>query len=177
MTSMTDDDLSVFKSAIHDSIIIYPTDTIYGIGCDAQNTRLVLKLRRLKSRSQKPFSVIAPSKEWILKHCKTTRDEIDTYLPGPYTLLLEKKDPSFLSAVSPTPLLGIRIPAHPITKAIQQEGVPFVTTSVNISGEKPAINIATIDSYLLDQVDLIIDVGTLSGTPSTLIQGGRRVKR
>ena len=75
-----------------DKIFIYPTDTIYGIGCDAENEFLVDKISEIKKRDIKPFSVIAPSVEWILENCETTKEEIEKFLPGAYTLILKKKD-------------------------------------------------------------------------------------
>ncbi len=118
-----------------DKIFIYPTDTIYGIGCDAENEFLVEKIRKIKRRDTKPFSVIAPSIEWILKNCETTKDEIEKFLPGAYTLILKKKDKNFLSKVSENEFLGVRIPLHPITEILQKTGKPIVTTSVNFSEE------------------------------------------
>ena len=74
------------------SIFIYPTDTIYGIGCNAEESKLVEKIREIKNRDKKPFSIIAPSIKWILENCETTEKEISKYLPGPYTLILKKKN-------------------------------------------------------------------------------------
>ena len=85
------------------SIIIYPTDTVYGIGCNALNVDAVNKIKQIKAREgNKPMSIIAPSKEWIYQHTKATPELVDKYLPGKYTLVLEKKDPTFLSHVSPS---------------------------------------------------------------------------
>ena len=76
-------------------VFIYPTDTIYGIGCDATNDKLVEKIREIKQRENKPFSIIAPSVQWILDNFNVNVRLIDKYLPGPYTLLLEKKQKNF----------------------------------------------------------------------------------
>lgn len=70
---------------ISNSIFIYPTDTIYGIGCDAQAEDKVEKIREIKGRDMKSFSVITPSKKWILENLETSEQEIDKYLPGKYT--------------------------------------------------------------------------------------------
>ena len=63
-------------------VFIYPTDTIYGIGCDATNEGSVKSIRIVKQRFDKPFSVIAPSKQWILKNFEANKSFIDK-LPGP----------------------------------------------------------------------------------------------
>ncbi len=158
-------------------IFIYPTDTIYGIGCDATNEELAEKIRKIKKRDDKPFSVIAPSKEWILKNFKTDKETLEQYLPGPYTLILEKIEKDFLNWISAGEFIGVRIPAHNFTRKLQRLKIPIVTTSVNLSGEKFANSIGEINPIILQKVDLVIDGGFLSGKPSTLIKNGEIIKR
>lgn len=167
------------KDIISGKIFIYPTDTIYGIGCNALNEESVKKIKELKGRDKdKPLSIIAPSKEWIIENTKTEREFIDKYLPGPYTLIVEKKDPDFLKEASPSETIGVRIPNHSFTLLIKQAEVPFITTSVNLSGEKPITSIKEIDQNILDKVDSIVDDGILSGNPSTIIlPNGEELKR
>ena len=159
-------------------IFIYPTDTIYGIGCDATNKQAVDKIKKIKSRDKdKPLSVIAPSIEWIKKHCITKNTNLDKYFPGPYTLILKKKDKEFLKHVSSTDSLGIRIPDNFFTRMIQDSKLPFITTSVNLQGEPALTNIKNLKFEIKNQVDIILNQGPLTGEPSTLIIGGREVKR
>ena len=162
---------------LKNEIFIYPTDTIYGLGCDATNKKLVKKTRNIKNRDNKSFSVIAPSVQWILDNFKVEKFLIEKYLPGPYTLLLEKKDKDFLSSVSDNNFIGIRIPNCKFTKVIQDLKVPVVTTSVNLSGQSPANSINEIDNKIFDKVDIVIDAGKLSGKPSILIKEGQEIKR
>jgi L-threonylcarbamoyladenylate synthase len=157
-------------------IFIYPTDTIYGIGCNALNKNSVEKIREIKKRDEKPFSVIAPSFKWIEENCIIDLD-MRKYLPGPYTIILKKKDKNFLSHISGTETIGIRIPDNEFTREIQKSGVPFVTTSVNISGEKPANKIEDISAEILKDVDFVFNSGKLSGKPSTLIINGKEIQR
>jgi len=158
-------------------IFIYPTDTLYGIGCDATNEDAVNKIKEIKSRDRdKPLSIIAPSIEWINEHCIVDLD-ISKYLPGPYTLILKKKNPDFLKWISDNDSLGIRIPDNEFCKQIQESDKPFVTTSVNLSGEPFATKISDISENIKSQVDLIINIGELSGRPSTLVINGKEIKR
>ena len=158
-------------------IFIYPTDTIYGLGCNAENKEAVEKIKQIKTRDKnKPLSVIAPSTKWIKQNC-VVDVKLDEYLPGPYTLILRKKNQNFLNQVSPTEFMGIRIPACPFSMQVKQAGVPFITTSVNLSGEPFATDIKEIPKQILKKADFIIDQGKLNGRPSTLIKDGKKIER
>lgn len=161
-------------------IFIYPRDTIYGLGCDATNKEAVEKIKNIKARDRdKPLSIIAPSLDWIKENLIIEEDlDISEYLPGPYTLILKKKNKDFLNHISTNDSIGVRIPKHEITKHIQDSGVPFVTTSVNLSGEPFAINLDDIKQELKEQIDYVIgSKEDLSGKPSTLIINGKEVER
>jgi len=158
-------------------IFIYPTDTIYGLGCDATNEQAVEKIKQIKERDRdKPLSVIAPSFKWIEENFIVDAD-LHKYLPGPYTIILKKKNLDFLKHVSNADTIGIRIPDCDFTKQIQEAGVPFITTSVNLSGQPFAKNVDEIPEGIKNKVDVIVDVGELNGKPSTLIVSGKEVKR
>ena len=168
------------KAIKQGKIFIYPTDTVYGLGCDATNEKSVEKVKQIKSREKnKPLSIIAPSIKWIKENCIIDVD-LSKYLPGPYTLILKKKNSDFLSWISPLSTLGIRIPKHDFTKIIQEANAPFITTSINLAGENPATKIKDIDKNILNKVDIVIkaaDESTLSGQPSTLVINGKEIKR
>ena len=102
------DEIKHEKEAIADliitgSVFIHPTDTIYGIGCDAQNSGSVKKVRKLKGRAANPFSVIAPSLDWVNENCIVTRqgEEWLDKLPGPYTLIFKLKNNCVAKEVNP----------------------------------------------------------------------------
>ena len=162
----------------HGAIFIHPTDTIYGIGCDATNVEAVKSIKNLKYRDKdKPMSIIAPSVKWVKEHCVVDDKMLKKYLPGPYTLIVKKKDPEFMKTVSSNDCLGIRIPDCEFTKLIKKAGVPFITTSVNLVGEPYAVKISEISTEILDAVDIVIGVGKLDGRPSTLLVEGKEIKR
>jgi L-threonylcarbamoyladenylate synthase len=165
------------REILRGKIFIYPTDTIYGLGCNAENIKAVEKIKQIKQREKdKPLSVIAPSFDWINENFIVDID-LNKYFPGPYTIILKKKDPKFLETVSNTEFLGIRIPDNEFTKKIQEANVPFITTSVNLSGEPYVTKIPDIAPDILECVDHIIDYGPLTGNPSTIIRDGKVVKR
>jgi L-threonylcarbamoyladenylate synthase len=148
------------------SIFVYPTDTIYGLGCNALIEDSVKKIRKIK-KAEHPFSVIAPSGQWILSNMVVESKKALKVLPGPYTLIFRKKEPFFLREVSPLPTLGVRIPAHPITKIVREIGIPFVTTSANLSGKPPIKKASQAKKFR--GVNYIIDGGTLANPPSIVI--------
>jgi L-threonylcarbamoyladenylate synthase len=159
------------------AIFIYPTDTIYGLGCDATNEESVALIRRIKNKDVKPMSVIAPSVEWVKENCVVDDESLAKYLPGPYTLILKKKDKDFMKDVSSDDTLGVRIPDAEFTKLVEKSGVPFITTSVNFTGEPYAISISDIDKKIMDSADIVIGVGKLDGRPSTLVIDGKEISR
>jgi L-threonylcarbamoyladenylate synthase len=148
------------------AIFVYPTDTIYGIGCNALITDSVKKIRRIK-KVDHPFSVIAPSTEWILRNLDVEARKSLEVLPGPYTLIFRKREPFFLKEVSSLPTLGIRIPAHPISKIVREIGIPFVTTSANLSRKQPIKKASEAKKF--KRVSYIIDGGALANPPSVVI--------
>ena len=165
------------KQILEGKIFIYPTDTIYGIGCNAEDKNAVEKIKQIKERDRdKPLSVIAPGFKWIERNCIVNLD-LNNYLPGPYTIIFRKKNPVFLNHVSNTEFLGIRIPACSFSQKIENAGVPFITTSVNLSGEPFAKSIKEIPKKILNKVNVIIDKGELNGNPSIIIKEGKEIKR
>lgn len=159
------------------AVFIYPTDTIYGLGCDATNEGSVSMIRDIKNKDVRPMSVIAPSIEWVKENCIVEDDLLEKYFPGPYTLILKKKNPEFMKHVSSSETLGVRIPDAEFTKLVEKAGVPFITTSVNFTGEPYAISISDIDKKLMDAATIVIGVGKLDGRPSTLVVDGEEIVR
>ncbi len=169
----------IVKAIKQGKILIYPTDTIYGIGCDALNTDSVLKIRMIKGRdADKPFSIIAQSKQWIYKNFDVNKAYVRK-LPGPFTFILRTKKEKLVSnhVTNNMNILAVRIPDHPFTKIIQKAKTPFVSTSVNFSGEQPITEINKIPKKIAKQVDIIIDAGILANNPSTIVDLTGKIAR
>ncbi len=165
----------VIRSIRTGKVFLYPTDTIYGLGCDAMNSGSVERIRRIKGRTT-PFSVIAPSREWILENLRVSnRKELDR-LPGPYTLIFEMRKRVVCREVAGKNL-GVRIPDHAFTGIVQEAGVPFVTTSANVSGETPAWNVRSIPAHVEREVDCAIDDGIKRGSASRIIDLSGKMPR
>lgn len=157
-------------------VFIYPTDTVYGLGCNAMKSSSVSRLREIKNTDH-PLSIIAPSRDWIKKKFHIKHKKYLEKLPGPYTLIMEKKRQVFLFWVGTPKTLGVRIPDHPFTKVVQKSGVPFITTSANTSGKKIPKSIGDLETKLKDQVDYIVDAGKLGSKPSTVIDISRKTPK
>ncbi len=165
----------IIESIISGKIFIYPTDTIYGIGCNALDSGAVAKIRQIKQRDSKPFSVIVPSEKWIRDNCNIG-DSVEGHLgklPGPYTLFLKLKEESAVASdINPlnnNATVGVRIPAHWFTDLVVEAGIPFVTTSVNLSGEPHMTSLDNLDETIKNSVDFIIYEGPIEGQPSRKI--------
>lgn len=155
------------------AVFIHPTDTIYGLGCDATNTRAVTRIRHIKRRQDAPFSVIVPSKNWIYDNCEVPQKAFKWIerLPGPYTLILKLINNKAVSPKTNAGMetLGVRIPDHWFSRFVARIGVPIVTTSANISGGDFMTSIDDMDSAIGRKVDFIIYEGEKRGRPSTLV--------
>jgi len=154
------------------AVFIYPTDTIYGIGCDATDPEAVMTLRRIKKRDKKPFSVIAPSKIWITQNCHVPDKTWLDKLPGPYTFILRLKNKDAVcSEVNPLDngTLGVRIPNHWIREIPALLGSPLVTTSANILGEDFMTNLEDLNETVNNEVDFIIYEGEKKQRPSKIV--------
>lgn len=155
-------------------IFIYPTDTIYGIGCDATNAKAVGKVREIKQRDEKPFSIIVPGKKWIAENCvvgEGSREHLDK-LPGKFTLIFKLKDNVAIAKnelIGESDTIGVRIPDNWFAEFLTRHDLIFVTTSVNLSGEKPIICVGELASEIYEKVDYVIDDGLLGSSPSALI--------
>ena len=178
MRVLNADELKIEMDAIIDSIIdgavfVYPTDTIYGIGCNAQISKSVKKIRQLKGRAASPFSVIAPSIDWIKENCIITEESEEWLdrLPGPYTFILKLKNAKCIAKeVNPgLETLGIRIPNHWINKIVAEADVPIVTTSVNRSNEDYMTSLEDLDPAVKKGVDFALYEGAKEGRPSKIV--------
>lgn len=164
-------------------IFVYPTDTIYGLGCNALNFKSVNKIREIKNRDYKPFSIIVPSFEWIQENLENNnfqKNILQRYLPGKYTFIL-KSNNSNISKINNLELIGIRIPDNWFySDFLADLNVPIVSTSVNLTGQSFAKNIKQIPKSILGSIDFIIDEGELNNNPSKVIdlsQGEFKVLR
>jgi L-threonylcarbamoyladenylate synthase len=157
-------------------LFIYPTDTLHGLGANAQNAESIEKISALKKRSDKTFLFIAPSLGWIFENCVIPNAKIKNLLteklPGPFSFILKLKNPKTLSPllVRSDSTIGVRLPDNWFSKIIAESDVPFVSTSINYAGEPSAKHFEDISREILNSVDYVIwDEASSSGKASTII--------
>lgn len=155
-------------------VVVYPTDTVYGLGCDITSKHAVERIIRIKGRDpKKPMSFVCADLTHISRYARVSNVAyriLKRFLPGPYTFILEASSevPKLLLTKQKT--VGIRIPAHPVSGALVRElGNPILSTSANASGADPLNVPAEIQEVLGKQVDLILDSGILAQVPSTVV--------
>ncbi len=157
------------------AVICYPTDTVYGIGCDMYNQKAVKRLFQIKKRpTQKPISFMCSSLKNVSTYCHVSNTGyriMKKGLPGPYTFILQaaKVVPKIMLTKQKT--VGIRVPDNGICQALVESlDNPIVNTSAILDPDAPPLTEAyEIEEILGKQVDIIIDGGPIYPEPSTVI--------
>ena len=154
----------------HDGTVIYPTETVYGLGADAFSDNAIVKVFEAKKRPlSQPISIAVSDFEMLSAVAFVwpgMEEFIQAFLPGPVTVVLKAKHiiPDILTGG--TGMIGIRIPAHDLAlRLIERFDSPITATSANLHGAKDP---ATPDECTVPR-DLLIDGGRLPGTPSTVV--------
>ncbi|MBR0371475.1 MAG: threonylcarbamoyl-AMP synthase [Methanobrevibacter sp.] len=176
-TSNTSPDEKVINEAIDvladGGVIIYPTDTVYGLGADIFNNKAVRRVFKIKQRNLlKPLSILVSNTdaiEVVAKISRYQKNTLDKYLPGPYTFILNKNPIVPRVVTGGLTHVGVRVPENEI--ACKLAGIfPITTTSANLSDEEVLSTPDEILEQLECDVDLVIDVGPLeSKNASTIV--------
>ena len=153
-------------------VILYPTDTVYGLGANIFNNDAVKRIYEIKQReSDKPLSILLSDVENIPLVAQASKKQmyiVNNWLPGPYTFILPKRG-IVSSFVSSNAKVGIRVPDYEIATELASI-FPIVTTSANVADQETLSNPQDILKQIGDDVDLVIDVGELGDSnPSTII--------
>jgi L-threonylcarbamoyladenylate synthase len=154
-------------------VVLYPTDTLYGLGVNIFHENALKKLYVIKNRPiNKPISVCVSNMDWIPKIAQVdpeTLNLIAKLLPGPYTVILKKKDCISKLLTAGSENIGIRIPDNDLCRKISQK-FPITTSSANISGEETKKSVNEILEQLDNDIGLVLDGGPSKvDKPSTVI--------
>jgi L-threonylcarbamoyladenylate synthase len=160
---------------MHDGLVVYPTETIYGLGADAFSDEAILKVYEAKKRPlSMPVSIAVSDFDMLaaVAHIDSGMEKfLQTFLPGPVTVILpaRKSLPAILTGG--TGMIGIRMPAHEMAlRLIEAFDAPITATSANLHGAKDP---RTPDECTVPH-EFLIDGGRLPGTPSTVVDLGAK---
>jgi len=168
------DELRAAAAAVdRGDLVVYPTETVYGLGADALDAAAVERVFDLKGRDRSnPLSLGVASVDDALRYTRPTERAVAfarAFLPGPVTVVVERGDrvPDALTAGRDR--VGIRVPDHDLARALTAETGPLTATSANVSGTGSVTDLGDLDDRVREGVAAVIDGGETPGTESTVV--------
>ncbi|HEX6241008.1 MAG TPA: L-threonylcarbamoyladenylate synthase [Polyangiales bacterium] len=154
-------------------VIVYPTDTVYGIGCGLTHKRAIDRIYHLTGKDEsQPLTLICPDLSGIARYAVVDNVHyrmLKRLLPGPYTFLLPATREVPRMLLSKRKTIGLRIPAHPVALALVEAlGTPVISTSASYRGEEPLNDPAEIVARFKG-IELVLDAGFCGVVPSTVV--------
>ncbi|MFH5799431.1 L-threonylcarbamoyladenylate synthase [Haladaptatus sp. CMAA 1911] len=183
-TDATETELDRAATAIREGkLVVYPTETVYGLGADALDSTAIERAFEAKHRARdKPVSLAVPDVESAKRYARPTERELafmEAFLPGPVTVLCEKLDvvPDVLTGGRSH--VGVRIPDQSLALELLERVSPITSTSANVSGRESATRIEELDAEIRDAAAVVLDGGETGGTGSTVVhvERGEIVRR
>lgn len=176
--SVSDGVLDRATAAIHQGdLVVYPTETVYGLGADALNVRAVERVFDAKRRDEtEPISMAVPSVGAATEYTAPTDRErrfMETFLPGPVTVVVERKPAVPDSLTAGRDRVGIRVPDHEVALSLLERTGPVTATSANVSGTGSVMRVDTLDSRIADRATVVVDDGETPGGGSTVVDVSR----
>ena len=173
-----ENDLKLAKEELEKgNLVIFPTETVYGLGANALDSEAVNKIFEVKGRpNNNPLIVHLKSKDEISKYAiinnEIEQKLIDTFMPGAFTIILQKKETIPSNVTCNMDTVGVRVPINPIAhKLLSELSFPIAAPSANVSGKPSGTNVNDIFSEFNKKVKYIIDGGeSIIGLESTVIK-------
>ncbi len=154
-------------------IIVFPTDTVYGIGCDPYNENAIKKIYKIKLREKtKALPVLVYSKETaskIVNFDKQSEKLAEKFWPGPLTLILNLTDDKLKKSLNLDKKIALRSPNNNCALKLLKKCNLLIGTSANISGQKSITDLLDCHQNI-EGFDLFLDGGKISGIPSTIVE-------
>jgi L-threonylcarbamoyladenylate synthase len=163
-------------------LVVYPTETVYGLGADATDPEAVARVFDAKDRAREnPVSMALPEVGAAPDYVRWTDRErafCEAFLPGPVTVLLERTDRVPEVLVAGRDRVGIRVPDHDVARTLARRVGPVTATSANLSGRPSARRLADLDPAIRERA-VVVDGGETPGTESTVVDvaGGELRRR
>jgi len=169
-----DNILTASRIVTSGGLVVYPTDTVYGLGCNPFNTEAVKRIFKVKGERDKPLPILASDVESIERIAFLSgkaRKIATRFWPGPLTLVVPKKPVLPEIATCNLNSVGVRIPKHDVAlRLIHLSNGLLVGTSANKTGAKPPCTAQGVAEQLREEVDVILDGGTTPlGVSSTVV--------
>ncbi|ACM56007.1 L-threonylcarbamoyladenylate synthase [Halorubrum lacusprofundi] len=178
MTKDTDTLRRAAEAVADGDLVVYPTETVYGLGGDALDPTAVERVFDLKGRERSnPLSLGVPSVDAALRYTKPTEFAVAfarAFLPGPVTVVVERGDPVPDALTAGSDRVGVRVPDHPIARDLLRETGPLTATSANVSGRGSVTHPDDLDDRIREGVAVVIDDGETPGTESTVVDPDAR---
>ncbi|HKL30549.1 MAG TPA: L-threonylcarbamoyladenylate synthase [Natrialbaceae archaeon] len=167
-------DLDAAASAVRDGeLVVYPTETVYGLGADALDPDAVERVFEAKGRDRDdPISLAVPDVETALEYVQVSDRErrfMDRFLPGPVTVVCERRAPVPDALTAGLDRVGVRIPDHDLALALLDRVAPITATSANVTGRPSVTRLADLDPEIRDAAAVVLDGGETGGTASTVV--------
>ncbi len=174
---------TIIEHLLNGDVVIFPTDTVFGIGCTADNTQAIEKIYELKGREKtKSLLLNVPNITAIKKYAtvnKTTQSLIKKFMPGALSLILKVKTPTILSNYTiRNGKIGIRIPNNKtLLYILKKIRLPLISTSCNLSGNPACLTATDAEKIFGKKVIILNTREALSGQSSTIIDpSGKEIK-
>jgi L-threonylcarbamoyladenylate synthase len=174
---------NAFEAIKNGGIILYPTDTVWGIGCDATNPEAVKKIYELKQREETKSMIVLMNGEKMMynvfKDIPEVAWQIIDLSEKPTTLILDNPRNVAPNLIAEDKTLGIRIVKEPFCfKLMERMKKPLVSTSANVSGMPTPNSFKEINHHILDGVDYIVNLhrDKIAAKPSTIIKLGNNLQ-
>jgi L-threonylcarbamoyladenylate synthase len=163
-------------AAIRDGeVVVYPTETVYGLGADALNPRAVERAFEVKGRSrEKPVSLGVPDVTTAREYTRPSERAVafmEEFLPGPVTVVVERRDivPDVLTAGRER--VGVRVPDSDLALDLYRAAeTPVTATSANVSGTPSVRRLDDLDDRIRERAAVVLDGGETPGTASTVVE-------
>src|SRR6056297_765795 len=181
---MTDSDVTDAAEALRDGeLVVYPTETVYGLGADALDADAVERVFDAKGRNRDdPVSLAVPDAQATLEYTAPTARErrfMHEFLPGPVTVLADRTEvvPDVLTAGRDR--VGIRVPDHDLALELLDAVAPITATSANVSGEGSVRDLDELGEQVREAAAVVLDGGRTPGTESTVVdvEAGEIIRR
>ncbi|QFU82197.1 L-threonylcarbamoyladenylate synthase [Natronorubrum aibiense] len=168
-------DLERAAAAIREGeLVVYPTETVYGLGADALDPDAVAAVFDAKGRDRsKPISLAVPSVPSALQYVRATdreRQFMARFLPGPVTVLCRRREAVPDELTAGRDQVGVRVPDHDLALALcERAGTPITATSANVSGQGSVRTPGELDPEIREAASVILETGETQGTESTVV--------